>query len=936
MLSHFGFLLIGLGAGAAYAAMSMALVMTYRSSGVINFATGAIAVYATYIYAFARKGQFTPMIPGLPKTVDFGCERVTPDAPCTPAIMMSFWPALIFALVMAALLGLLLYVLVFRPLRTAPPLARVVASIGIQVSIVVLITQQMGTAQVPVTNIFPDGRFTVGDTIANWRFIWTAVAIVVVAIGLSALYHYTRFGLATRAAAESEKGAVVSRIPASRIAALNWMLSSAVAGLGGIFVAPLISVVPLVFAFFVVPALAASVVARFDNIAIAVGAALAIGMLESEAKYLSAVTSWFPQNGGPELISLAVILGALLLRGKPLPERGALIQRTMGRAPRPRYLFTTAVVFAGLGVLGLFVLQGQWRNALITSFVFGIISLSYVVITGYTGQISLAQLTLAGAAGYMLSFFTISWDIPFPIAPIMAALVATAIGVVVGLPALRVRGLSVAVVTLALAVTVDAAWFRNTDIVGFTGSAKVTPPSLFGIDLGWGFTSGSTHISFGLMVLAVLTLSGVGVGLLRRSQLGSAMVAVRANERSAAAAGVNVFQVKIMAFAISSFIAGIGGTMLAYRYESITDAQFAPLIGLTVFATVYLAGITSVSGGIFAGFMAVTGILYTATNEWLELGDWYLVVTSLLLVITVIVNPEGITGQNHKWADQFHAALMRRKHGALEAPEPVAGRLEAAPVDLAGRTPRLEVKGLGVKYGGVVAVDDVTFDVPEGAIVGLIGPNGAGKTTLVDALSGFVNHSGSVELVGDSLDGLKPHKRVKRGLTRTFQAIELYDDLTVEENLEVGLASGRKGHGAEALASLKRTAGVLGLDHLLDRPAADLSQGQRQLVSIGRALVAEPTMLLLDEPAAGLDSQESGWLGLRLRDVRDSGVTILIVDHDVNLVLNLCDYIVVLDFGKLIGEGTPAEIRSNPAVIAAYLGSTHSEPVEAVIEEVSS
>ena len=196
-MSHLGFLLIGLGAGAAYAALSMALVMTYRSSGVINFATGAIAVYATYIYAFARKGQFTPMIPGLPKTVDFGCERLTPDAPCTPAMMMSFWPALLFALVMAALLGLVLYLLVFRPLRTAPPLARVVASIGVQVGIVVLITKQMGTVQVPVANIFPDGQFTVGETIANWRFIWTAIAIVVVAVALSALYHYTRFGLAT-------------------------------------------------------------------------------------------------------------------------------------------------------------------------------------------------------------------------------------------------------------------------------------------------------------------------------------------------------------------------------------------------------------------------------------------------------------------------------------------------------------------------------------------------------------------------------------------------------------------------------------------------------------------------------------------------------------------------------------------------------------------
>lgn len=913
MLSHFGFMLVGLGAGAAYAALSMALVVTYRSSGVINFASGSISVYAAYVYAFARKGEFPTMLPGLPKFVGLGGE-------------WGFWPALALALVCASLLGLVLFLLVFRPLRTAPPLARVVASIGVQVSIVLLITQRMGTTQVPVDGIFPEGTFKVGETVANWRFIWTAATIVVVALALTALFRYTRFGLATRAAAESEKGAVVSRIPANRIAALNWMLSAAVAGLGGVLIAPLVSVVPLVFSLFVVPSLAAAVLARFENTAVAVGAALLIGMLESEARFLSKTKDWFPQNGGPELVVLLLIVGALLLRGKPLPERGALIQRSLGRAPRPRYLLQTAGVFGVFGLIALFVFQGDWRNALILSFVFGVISLSFVVVTGYAGQISLAQLTLAGVSAYMLSYFTISWEVPFPFAPIMSSLVAMVVGVVIGLPALRIRGLSVAVVTLALALTVDAAWFRNTDIVGFEGGAKIAEPTLFGISLGWDLKPGATHLQFGVLALVVLVLTAVGVGLLRRSQLGSAMVAVRANERSAAAAGVNVFQVKIMAFAIGSFIAGLGGSMLAYRYGTITDTQFAPLLGLSIFATAYLAGITSVNGGITAGFMAITGIAYTATNKWLDLGDWYQLVTASLLILTVITNPEGITSQNHKWADAFHAARLRNKGVSPDAAQADLGRLVAAPVDLTGRRAVLEIRDLRVTYGGVVAVDDVTFDVPEGAILGLIGPNGAGKTTMVDALSGFAHHTGKVLFDGADITGVKPHQRVKRGLSRTFQAIELYEDLTVQENLEVGLASGRHGHGAEARRRLDETCAVLGLEQLRERPAADLSQGQRQLVSIGRALVAGPELLLLDEPAAGLDTQESEWLGLRLRDVRDRGVTILIVDHDVNLVLNLCDYVVVLDFGVLIAQGTPNQIRNDPRVIEAYLGSTH-QPV---------
>ena len=919
---HFGFLLLGLGAGAAYAAMSMALVVTYRSSGVINFASGSIAVYAAYIYAFLRKGQFLPLIPGLPKIVDL---------PFTPGFLV----ALLISLAMAALMGLLLYLLIFRPLRTAPPLARVVASLGVQIAIVLVITKQMGTNQVPVAKVFPDKGFKLGTAQVHTDRMLTAATVVVVALALTALFRYTRFGLATRAAAESEKGAVVSRISANRIATYNWMLSSAVAGLGGVLISPLIAVVPIVFSLFIVPSLAAAVVARFESLAPAVVTGLVIGMLESEALFLNSSWSWFPKHGGPELVSLVFILVALVVRGRPLPTRGSLIQRALGRAPRPRMLWQTAGVAFAAGLAALFVLQGKWREAFIVSLVFGIISLSLVVVTGYAGQISLAQLTLAGTSAYMLSYFEKSWNIPFPIGPIMSALVATVIGVLIGLPALRVRGLSVAVVTLSMAVAFDAAWFRNTDIVLSSG-AKVDEPKLFGIDLAWGIRRGANHYAFGVMALIVLTACALGVAMLRRSQLGSAMVAIRANERSAAAAGVNVFQVKIMAFAIGSFLAGIGGAMLAYRFGTVTDGQFAPLLGLSIFATAYLAGITSVSGGIAAGMMAITGLAYTASNEWLSLGDWYQLVTGILLILTVILNPEGIMGPNHETADKLHARRQAKKGIATETLELSGARLVADPQDLAGRETVLSAKDLRVAYGGVVAVNDVSFDVPRGAIVGLIGPNGAGKTTMVDALTGFAPHTGSVTFLGSEVAGDKPHQRVKKGLSRTFQAIELYDDLSVEENLEVGLASGRQGHGHAALESLDKTCTVLGLQPLRDRPAGDLSQGQRQLVSIGRALVAQPELLLLDEPAAGLDTQESEWLGARLRDVRDQGVTILMVDHDVNLVLNLCDYILVLDFGVLIAQGTPSQIRTDPRVIEAYLGSTHSQPVEPITEGASS
>ena len=236
----------------------------------------------------------------------------------------------------------------------------------------------------------------------------------------------------------------------------------------------------------------------------------------------------------------------------------------------------------------------------------------------------------------------------------------------------------------------------------------------------------------------------------------------------------------------------------------------------------------------------------------------------------------------------------------------------------------------------MVALDAVSFDVAEGSIVGLIGPNGAGKTTLIDAVNGFTPSRGSVVLGSRTLDRLKPHQRIHAGLGRTFQAIEIFDDLSVDENVRLGLSATHHLHpdardavpaGPAASAApdvVAHTLTLLGLDDRTGRAAGELSQGERQLVSIARALVGRPRLLLLDEPAGGLDVTESEWLARRLRRIRDDGTTILLVDHDMSLVLNLCDTIHVLDLGVLIASGPPASIKADRAVAAAYLGSAHS------------
>jgi ABC-type branched-subunit amino acid transport system ATPase component len=250
----------------------------------------------------------------------------------------------------------------------------------------------------------------------------------------------------------------------------------------------------------------------------------------------------------------------------------------------------------------------------------------------------------------------------------------------------------------------------------------------------------------------------------------------------------------------------------------------------------------------------------------------------------------------------------------------------------------LDARGVAVNYGGVHALTDVDLTVEQGQLVGLIGPNGAGKTTFIDAVTGFTAHRGRVTVNGRDLTGTPPHVRARAGLARTWQSAELFEDLTVAENLAVaadphtwwgGLARTVRGV-SHVPASVPETLARVGLESLAEARPGDLSQGQRKLVGVARALAATPHVVCLDEPAAGLDTAESRLLGARLRAVVDAGTAMLLIDHDMGLVLGICDRVVVLEFGRVIAAGSPAQIRDDPAVIAAYLGGAVSSATEGV------
>ncbi|MBM7279017.1 ATP-binding cassette domain-containing protein [Gordonia rubripertincta] len=902
MTDHLAFLVLGLGNGAVFAALGLALVMTFKSSGVVNFATGAVALYAAYTYAFLRQGELLNPIPGFPTTISLGSD-------------VGVAVALLISVVIAAILGVILYLLVFRPMRTAPALAKAVAAIGLMLVIQALIALRVGEDTPSVGPIFKVETFKIGSSTVPTDRLLLAVVIVGLAICAGLVLRYTRFGVATEAAAESEKGALVTGLSPDRIAIANWALSSATAGLGGVLIAPIVPLNPVAYTMFIVPALAAALVGNFTAISVTVGAGLVIGMLQSEATKLQTTWDWMPDAGVAEAVPLILIIGFLLVRGQPLPGRGAVIRQDLGRSPRPQHLLVPGITGVVVAVIALLTTSGSLRLAVIATMIYGIIALSQVVVTGYAGQVSLAQLTLAGVGAYALSRLTEDLNLPFPIAPLLAACAATVIGVIVGLPALRVRGLPLMVATLALAVFCEAFWFRNPSLNGGLQGAPVDAPSIFGIDLGIGAGEGYPRLAFGILCLVVLTVVAYGVAALRRSGLGASMLAVRANERSAAAAGINVGVTKLIAFAIASFLAGLGGALLAYQQTLATAGTYAVFAGIGLFAVTYVAGVTSISGAILAGVIAPGGVMYFAVDKYASFGDYYMLVSGILLVLTVVTSPDGLVGYLHTLPFPGRRSAPPAEQPAESSTTPVAD----APTPPSGSVV-LSVRDVTVRYGAVTAVRDVGFDVRAGEIVGLIGPNGAGKTTLIDAISGFAPAEGSVALEGSAIDGLAPHRRSRAGLGRTFQDIELYGELSVAENLAIA-ARRAPGDTSDNVRDVLR---MLEIAHLRDVPAADLSQGQRQLVAVARVLAGQPRVALLDEPAAGLDSTESRWLGDRLRAARAHGVSMVLVDHDMDLVLSLCDRVIVLDLGEVIADGTPDEIRTSPAVVGAYLGTPSS------------
>ena len=644
---YLAFLVLGLGTGAVYAALGLGLVLEHRASGVVNFAHGAMAAYATYVFVELRAaGDLVLPVVGIPGR--FHLADRLPLAAC-----------LAVAVAVSALLAVAVHAVVFRPLRRAPALARVVASVGVLVALQAVIVLRFGTGNRPVAAVLPSEPLSLGGVVVPRDRLLLAAIVVAAAVVLWAVYRFTAFGLASRAVADDPSTAVILGTSVERVAAANWAVAGLLAGLGGILVAPITALNPGTYTLLVVPALAAALVGRLSSFGVTTAAALVLGMAQSELVHFQARFDWVPRVGLQQGLPFLVIVAAMALAGRSVPHRSETVERRLPRAARTPRLGLPAVVGVVLTIVALFALRGDDRLGLVTSLVGAAVCLSLVLLTGWAGQISLAQMAFAGVAGFTLSKLGHGLGVPFPLAPLLAAVVAAATGLVLALPALRVRGVNLAVATLAGAVAVEELVFRNPGLNGGFGGSAVPRPTLFGVDLG--IAAGGDYPSprFGLLVLAVVTALAVALAAVRRGRTGRRLLAVRANERAAEAAGVGVTGVKLGAFAASAFVAGAGGALLGYSQGQLSYGSFGAFVSLSFLAVAYVGGIATVSGALVGGALAGGGIVFTVLDNLVGWGRYQSLLTGLGLVVAAVACPDGLSG-----AGQWIADRARRRREA--------------------------------------------------------------------------------------------------------------------------------------------------------------------------------------------------------------------------------------------------------------------------------
>jgi branched-chain amino acid transport system permease protein len=557
---------------------------------------------------------------------------------------------------------------------------------------------------------------------------------------------------------------------------------------------------------------------------------------------------------------------------------------------RASLALVAALAVGGAAVVGL--LPSYWVFLATSVLITGVALQSLGLVAGRTGMIALCQMSFAGVGAWTVGYLNLA-EAPggLTVWILLGGLAAVPFGVAIGLPALRLRGINLAIVTLSFATAFDTILATIT-YPGQTAFLQVPRPALFDSD--------EAYFVFVLIFYAAIA---VALEFLARSRLGASWLAVRHSERAAAAHGVSIAASKLSAFAISAFVAGISGGLLAGYLGTLVAENFSMMASLSLYAVAVMTGAHFAEGAI------VGGLLVVMFPEILRRFDLPQDIGNVLFAIgatQALSTGETMSETFRRLARKLKPA-RRAKAAAAPVSDLPAAVSHTAPVALA-------IENLSVRYGSVVALDHVNLKVAAGSVAGLIGPNGAGKSTFIDAVAGFLHHyEGSVKLAGAALEGQPAHQRARAGVRRTWQTNRIAPELTVGGYLNLA---------ARGLSESEIKAVLDWVDCPdPETPVTTVDAGTRRLLDVAGVVAARPAVVLLDEPAAGQSHEESVRLGQRIAQIpKLFGSAVLLVEHDMDLVRSVCSEITVLDFGKVIASGPPAKALGEPAVKKAYLG----------------
>ena len=892
------FIIIGVVSGSVYGMAAVGLVLTYRTSGIFNFAHGALATLAAYVFYALHVAHGVP------------------------------WPlaAVVAVLILGPALGIT-FERFARVLSRASLIPQIVGTVGVLLVVEAFCTQWYGSNANLYPQFLPSGQVAIASTYV------TVSQLIVVAISIAAtaalyvLLRTSRLGRAMRAVVDDPDLLAISGTSPVRVRRAAWVIGSFLVTLSGLLLAPSVGLDATALTLLVVQAFGAAAIGRFRSLPLTWLGGLVIGIAASITTSYVSTTSIL--GGLPTALPFIILFVVLLLtRARRRTEAARPIRRHQFAAPLPpRFQIGGGIVAIAFLALVPWLFPAyltSWMVVLTDVMLF----LSIGLLVRASQQVSLCQIAFAAIGAVAFSRLT-SAGVPWLPALLVAGLVVVPIGILLAVPAVRLSGLYLALATFGFGLLLQAMFYQSWLMFGLENLGLSMPrPSL-----PWLPVSSDRGFYFVLLVFTAATAAGTG--WLLRGRLGALLRVLGESPVTLESFGVNVTVTRILVFCLSAFIAAVAGALSGVALGSVTAANFDPNTSLTLLVVVVISvggePWYALGGALAVGLLPAYFTSQTALDVLQFLFGLGAIIFSLGAVPKVPSRLAALApGAGHRTRARGGAATGTPAVPAVPARLRVPARAYQAPAVVG----ELAADGVTVRFGGLVAVDGVSVAARRGRITGVIGPNGAGKTTLFDACSGLNSLSGGQILLGDhNVTRRRPSVRARLGLGRTFQQVQLCEPLTVEENVRIGSEAGMVGASAfrhvfrsqpqrrNTDARSAEAMELCGISALASRRVEALPTGQRRLVELARCLAGNFSILLLDEPSSGLDQGETQAFGRLLRRaVTERAVGVLLIEHDLSLTMGICDDLYVLDFGKLIYQGTPAAARESSQVRAAYLG----------------